>query len=88
MLLSYITEREVAGRSVPPDLWETMARAPVPGLPAKLLGYLEHPIAAHRAAAATALALLAEPRARGFLEERLSRETDETVCKALTRALE
>src|SRR5439155_9484986 len=55
MLLGYVSERELAGRSVPPDVWPVVAFHPVPGLAARLLGYLEHPSAAHRAAAARAL---------------------------------
>jgi L-methionine (R)-S-oxide reductase len=94
MLLSYVTEREVAGRSVPPDLWIPMARAPIPGLGAKLIGYLEHPSETHRAAAARALRHLGDAgwaggqsRAREFLQDRMARETDESVKKALGWAL-
>src|SRR2546422_4410041 len=43
MLLSYVTEREVAGRSVPADIWPVVALHPTPGLVGKLCGYLEHP---------------------------------------------
>jgi hypothetical protein len=87
MLLSYVTEREVAGRSVPPDVWPIVARYGSPGLAAKLCGYLEHPAEAHRAAAARALGHLADPRARPFLEDRLARETDPAVRRALERAI-
>jgi hypothetical protein len=31
-LLAYVAERESAGRSVPPDIWQVVACAPVPGL--------------------------------------------------------
>jgi hypothetical protein len=87
MLLSYVTEREVAGRSVPPDVWPIVARYGAPGLAAKLCGYLEHPAEVHRAAAARALGHLADPRARPFLEDRLARETDPAVRRALERAI-
>jgi hypothetical protein len=87
MLLSYVTEREVAGRSVPPDLWPVVAAHPTPGLVAKLCGYLEHPAEAHRVGAAIALGRIADPRARPFLQDRLARETDRTVRRALERAV-
>jgi hypothetical protein len=87
MLLSYVSEREVAGRSVPPDVWPVVALHPTPGLVAKLCGYLEHPAEAHRAAAALALGRIDDPRARPWIENRLARETDPTVRRALDRAL-
>ena len=87
MLLSYVSEREVAGRSVPPDIWPVVALHPTPGLAAKLCGYLEHPSETHRAAAALALGRIADRRTRAFLEERLARETDRVVRRALERAL-
>ena len=87
MLLSYVTEREVAGRSVPPDIWPVVAVHPTPGLVAKLCGYLEHPAEAHRAGAAVALGRIADGSARPFLEDRLARETDGAVRWALERAI-
>ncbi len=87
MLLSYVSEREVAGRSVPPDIWPVVALHPTPGLAAKLCGYLEHPSETHRAAAALALGRIADRRTRAFLDDRLARETDRVVRRALERAL-
>lgn len=87
MLLSYVTEREVAGRSVPPDVWPVVALHSTPGLCAKLSGYLEHPAEAHRAGAAVALGRIGDPRARPFIEDRLARETDPAVRRALLRSL-
>jgi HEAT repeat protein len=87
MLLSYVSEREVAGRSVPADIWPIVALHPTPGLPAKLCGYLEHPAEAHRAGAARALARIGDRRARPFLEDRLTRETDPSVRRAVARAI-
>jgi hypothetical protein len=86
MLLSYVSEREVAGRSVPPDIWPIIALHPTPGLTAKLCGYLEHPAEAHRAAAAAALGRIGDGRARPFMDDRLRRETDQAVRRALERA--
>jgi hypothetical protein len=87
MLLSYVTEREVAGRSVPPDIWPVAALHPTPGLAGKLCGYLEHPATAHRAAAAQALGRIGDRRAHPFLNDRLAREDDRTVRRLLERAL-
>jgi hypothetical protein len=87
MLLSYVTEREVAGRSVPPDIWPVVAAHPAAGLVAKLCGYLEHPAEAHRVGAAVALGRIRDARARPFLEDRLARETDAVARRALERAI-
>jgi HEAT repeat protein len=87
MLLSYVTEREVAGRSVPPDIWPVVAAHPAAGLVAKLCGYLEHPAEAHRVGAAVALGRIRDVRARPFLEDRLARETDAVARRALERAI-
>ena len=87
MLLSYVTEREVAGRSVPADIWPVVALHPTPGLVGKLCGYLEHPAEAHRAAAARALGRIGDRRAEPFVRDRLAREDDRMVRRALERAL-
>ena len=87
MLLSYVSEREVAGRSVPPDIWPIVALHPTPGLAAKLIGYLDHPAEAHRMTAAVALGRMGDRRARPFLEDRLRRETDPAVRRAIERAM-
>ena len=87
MLLSYVTEREMAVRTVPPDIWRVAGRAPIPGTVARLLADLEHPQAAHRAGAARGLGISGDPRGRAFLEERLPRETDESVRAAIAGAL-
>jgi len=87
MLLSYVTEREVAGRSVPPDIWPVVATHPTPGLVAKLCGYLEHPAEAHRLGAAGAIGHIGDARAQPFLRDRLARETDPAVRRALERAI-
>jgi hypothetical protein len=87
MLLSYVTEREVAGRSVPPDIWPVAALHPTPGLAAKLCGYLEHPALAHRRAAALALARIGDSRTHPFLNDRLAREDDPTVRRIIEHAV-
>jgi hypothetical protein len=86
-LLDLATEREAATRAVPPELWPVAALHPPPGLAAKLLGYLEHPAPEHRAAAATALGRLRDPRVRPFLVDRAERERVDAVRDALRAAL-
>jgi hypothetical protein len=88
MLLGLASEREAAGRAVPPDLWPVAALAPVPGLLAKLIGLLENGNAAHRAGAARALGRLPDrERAREFLADRFARESDEQAKRAMDWAL-
>lgn len=82
-LLDYVHEREAAGRSVPVDLWAVAALHPPPGLVAKLVGLLEHPDSRHRAAAAHALRLAGDARARPFVADRAAREPDAAVAAAL-----
>jgi hypothetical protein len=88
MLLGLASEREAAGRAVPPDLWPVAALAPVPGLLARLLGLLENGNVAHRTAAARALGRLVDrEQARPFLLDRYSRESDEGAKRAMDWAL-
>jgi hypothetical protein len=87
MLLSLVSEREAAGRPVPPDLWPVASLQPVDGLLAKLIGYLEHASPQHRANAALGLLRFEDAAARRFLEERAARETDPEVMRALTYGL-
>lgn len=86
-LIAYVTEREMAVRSVPPDIWPVTGRAPIAGVVARLVGYLEHPMAEHRAGAARGLGLSGDARARSFLEDRLAREGEESVRAAIARSL-
>jgi hypothetical protein len=88
MLLGLASEREAAGRTVPPDLWPVAALAPVPGLTAKLIGLLEHGNVANRVAAARALGRLGDREpARAFLLDRFARESDDGARRAMDWAL-
>jgi hypothetical protein len=90
MLIGLASEREAAGRAVPPDLWPIAALAPAPGLFPRLLGYLEHGNSAHRAAAARGLGRLPNDdrdRARPFLLDRFAREQDEAAKRAIDWSL-
>lgn len=87
-LCEFADEREAAGRPVPDTVWIVAARHRRPGLVARLLGRMEHPLPAIRLVAAKALRSAADPRTRSFIEERLEREGDPEIRAALGGALE
>ncbi|MGB0645624.1 MAG: EboA domain-containing protein [Bradymonadia bacterium] len=84
-LRDFADEREAAGRPVPDVLWPVLAMHPQPGVVARLVGRLEHPLSAQRLVAATSLRNARDARALSFLEERLSRE-DSPEVQAMIRA--
>jgi len=89
-MIDYIEEREAAGRSVLPELWPVIALYPPAGAVGKIIGYLEHPDAAHRMACAEALAIVIAAGDRSpmsFLQSRAEREPDDGVKDALNAAL-
>ena len=86
-LKDFADEREAAGRSVPDVLWPVLALHPQPGLIARLMGRLEHPLAAQRLVAARSLENAKDKRAVTFLQERLHREEDQTVHAAISKAI-
>lgn len=85
-LCEFADEREAAGRPVPHPVWTVAARHPRPGLVARLVGKIEHPLPDERLVAAKALANARDVRALPFIEERLARETDDAVRAALQAA--
>jgi hypothetical protein len=87
MLADLASEREAAGRAVWPDTALLLARAPVPGTRARLVGDLEHGDDERRAAAAAGLGLLRDAALMPFLRERLPREPKPVVQQALRDAL-
>ena len=86
-LRDFADEREAANRPVPDVLWPVLAMHPQPGLVARLIGRLEHPLSAQRLVAATALRNAKDPRALSFLEERHSRESAASVKSMLAAAI-
>ncbi len=87
-LCEFADERLAAGRDVPDAVWIVAARYPRPGLIARLIGRLEHPLPEQRLVAAKALSNAKDARALPFIEERLEREEDPAVKAALLRARE
>ncbi|HLU38464.1 MAG TPA: EboA domain-containing protein [Planctomycetota bacterium] len=87
MLQDLATEREAAGRPVWPDTALLIARAPVPGTVARLLGDLEHGDDERRAAAAVALGLLGRADLLPFVRERLPREPKPAIRDALAQTI-
>lgn len=86
-LRDFADEREAANRPVPDVLWPVLAMHPQPGLVARLIGRLEHPLSAQRLVAATALRNAKDPRALSFLEERHSRESEPSVKSMIEAAI-
>jgi hypothetical protein len=87
MALDYVDEREAAARAVPPALWDLIGHgAPAPAL-GRLIGYLNHSQAEHRAGAARALARLGDLRAASFLEERAALEAEPSVAAVVHEAI-
>ena len=86
-LCEYANEREAAGRPVPHAVWAISARFPLPGLVARFIGKLEHPLEEERAVAARALGEARDRRGESFLTDRLHREESSTVIEEIERAL-
>lgn len=85
-LCEFADEREAAGRPVPDTVWIVAARHGRPGLIARLLGRMEHPLPSVRHVAARALTSAADPRTVSFIDERLTREEDPEILAALREA--
>ena len=86
-LRDFADEREAANRPVPDVLWPVLAMHPQPGLVARLIGRLEHPLSAQRLVAATSLRNAADGRALTFLEERHTRESEAAVRSMIEAAI-
>jgi len=86
-LHDFADEREAAGRSVPDAVWVVAALHPQPGLIARLIGRLEHPMPAMRRTAVQALRNAQDPRTVSFMEERLGREDNPEISSLIQRTL-
>jgi hypothetical protein len=87
MLQDFATEREAAGRAVWIGTLAFIARAPVDGTRARVIGHLEHGDDRQRLAAARAIGLLHEAGLGRFVHERLAREPRVEVREALEHSL-
>lgn len=88
MALDYIDQQESASRHFPPDIWRLVGRFAPPSAIARMLGYLNHSIADHRAGAIVGLAACTDPRIRSFLLDRAEIEKDPRVADALSMAID
>lgn len=88
MLQDFATEREAAGRSVWLDTLHLIARAPVAGTTARVVGHLEHGDDAVRLAAVQAVAAMKNSELRDYLTQREGRERHPRVREALALALQ
>ena len=86
-LNEFADEREAAGRDVPTILWRLSAKSPQPGLVARMIGRLEHPLESERLSAAVSLGLTMDHRALSFLQDRINRERSTSVQDALHQSI-
>ena len=87
-LIEFADEREAAGRTVPAEVWRVASYFPVPGLVARLIGKLEHPMREERLNAAICLGRAKEFLAIPFITDRIDREDDSEVEYSLRVAIE
>ena len=83
----YASEREAAGRDVPPDLWWVVAPCIVPERVGRIYPYLQQGNSPHRYWAARSLGYVRDERSRLELERRRGIETDDRVLSAIDASL-
>ena len=86
-LCEYANEREAAERTVPHSVWRIASYHPIPGMVARLIGHLEHPIREERLTAAISLGRAKDQLSVPFLKDRLEREEDHEVHDQISKAL-
>jgi hypothetical protein len=86
-LQDFATEREAAGRPVWVGTLAFIARAPVDGTRARLVGHLEHGDDRQRLAAAQNIAVLRDRSLARYVRERLGRELSPAIRAAMHEAL-
>lgn len=83
----YVSEREAAGREVPPDIWFALTpHMPEQEMP-RVQRYLEHENAEHRYWAARGLGLLKTKASHEVLKARGNSESDDRVKSAIEKSL-
>ncbi len=88
MGMEYIDQQQSADRDFPPELWLAIGPHPPAGAVARMIGYLNHSVEAHRLGAARGLGMTADGRARAFLQERSAVEESPEVRAEVLRSLE
>ena len=83
----YASEREAAGRDVPPDIWWVVAPRLVPERIGRIYPYLQQGNSRHRYWAARSLGYARDERSRLELEQRRAVETDQRVLAAIDASL-
>lgn len=83
----YASEREAAGRDVPPDIWWIVAPRIAPKRIGRIYPYLQQGHSRHRYWAARALGYARDQRSRAQLERRRTVESEERVLAAIDASL-
>ena len=83
----YASEREAAGRDVPPDIWWVVAPRIIPQRIGRIYPYLQQGNSRHRYWAARALGHARDESSRLELEGRRTIETDDRVLAAIDASL-
>ena len=83
----YASEREAAGRDVPPDLWWVVAPGITPDRIGRIYPYLQQGNSRHRYWAARSLGYVRDERSRVELERRRTIESEDRVLSAIDASL-
>lgn len=83
----YASEREAAGRDVPPDIWWVVAPHVTPERVGRIYPYLQQGNSRHRYWAARALGYTRDQRSRRELAQRRAIETEDRVLAAIDASL-
>ena len=83
----YASEREAAGRDVPPDIWWVVAPRITPERIGRIYPYLQQGNSRHRYWAARSLGYVRDEPSRLELEGRRTTETDDRVVAAIDASL-
>lgn len=87
MAADYASERQVASRSIPPDIWWVIAPHSSPEQRAWIFRYLGHEDPEHRYWAAVGLGYVADEEVRERLKQQRERESDPRVREAIESSL-